>query len=143
MATMYCALCGRPVEARRHLGPVTILFAVMTAGFSLLAVPFYPKRCSICKTTAVSDTAPGGAKVSSSPAPYARIAELEQRLVHMESELESSNTELDRLRTERDFYRQLLEDPGRRRSGSHAGPGPGDPINQNQLTQGHTDAEGR
>lgn len=96
------------------MGAGTIFFAVMTAGLSLLAVPFYQKRCPICKSAAVSHTAPGGEKVAGSPAPYARIAELEQRLGHTEAELESANLALDRLRTERDFYRQLLEDPAAR-----------------------------
>jgi hypothetical protein len=39
---------------------------------------------------------------------------MEKRLHFAESELEATTAELDRVRTERDFYRQLLEDPARR-----------------------------
>lgn len=111
MATMYCALCGRPVEATRHIGPVTVLLAVLTAGVSLLAVPFYAKRCSICKSTAVSRTAPDGTLAADGVPTAARFAELERRLSLAEQELEATSTELAELRAERDFYKQLLGEP--------------------------------
>jgi len=38
MATMYCALCQRPVEARRHMGGGTIIVGVISAGLSLIAL---------------------------------------------------------------------------------------------------------
>jgi hypothetical protein len=108
---MYCALCRRPVEAKRHIGVGTVVLAVLSGGLSLLAIPFYSKRCSICKSTAVSETA-GGAGMAGLH--DARLVELEERLSHTQEELEATNAELDRLRTERDFYRQLLEDPAAR-----------------------------
>jgi hypothetical protein len=111
MATMYCALCNRPVEAKRHLGVMTALATLATGGFWLLALPFYSKRCSICKSTAVSATIPN-TSIRASNVP-AKIADLERRLVATEGELEVANAELDHLRTERDFYQQLLADPAR------------------------------
>lgn len=109
---MYCALCRRPVEARRDIGVGTVLLAVLSGGLALLAVPFYAKRCSICKSAALSKTADTAAGVGGPP--DARIQELEQRLNVTQDELEATTAELDRLRTERDFYRQLLEDPAAR-----------------------------
>ncbi|HEX6135850.1 MAG TPA: hypothetical protein VFZ24_17885 [Longimicrobiales bacterium] len=102
MATMYCALCGRPVEAKRQIGAGTIILAVLTGGVWLAAIPFYRKRCSICKSAAVSLTAPAAAA--------GRISAVEQRLTRTENELEAATTELERLREERDFYRDLVGD---------------------------------
>lgn len=107
MATMYCALCKRPVDARRQIGAGTIIVAVLTAGLSLLAVPFYSRRCSICKSAAVSEVGPDNTLAAASPA---RISDMEQRLRLTEAELDVATSELDRLRTERDFYRELLGD---------------------------------
>jgi hypothetical protein len=111
---MYCALCRRPVEARRHVGIGTIALAVFTAGISLLAVPFYPKRCAICKSTAVSlaptDGGIGEARTSST----SRLAELENRVRLVEEELEAAGGDLRMLKEERDFYSQLLGDPNSR-----------------------------
>lgn len=101
MATMYCALCGRPVEAKRQIGAGTIILAVVTGGLWLVAIPFYQKRCSICRSAAVSWTP---------PAATGRISAVEERLTRTEGELEAANAELDRLRQERDFYRDLLGD---------------------------------
>jgi len=122
MATMYCALCRRPVEAKRQVGAGTIVLGLVTAGLWFLAVPFYRKRCCICRSTAVSATMPDPEDASRSLSPAAfsksvqtRIAELERRLGLAETELEAATTRLERLDTERDFYRQLLEDPEARR----------------------------
>ena len=112
--TMFCALCARPVEPKRHIGALTIFFGVITAGFSLLAVPFYRKRCPICKSDALTYAVPGTGEKPLRGSPYARITELEGQLREMESALESTHNELDQLRMERDFYRQLLEDPAKR-----------------------------
>lgn len=114
MATMYCALCRRPVEARRVIGVGTVALAVITGGVWLIAIPFYPKRCSICRSAAVSLTGGDGMLPGAGDASLTRLAQLEQRLSRTEAELESANTELDRLQTERDFYRQLLNDPAAR-----------------------------
>lgn len=113
MATMYCALCGRPVEAKRQIGAGTVLLAVITMGVSLLAVPFYRKRCSICRSAAVSLTPLDGATAAAG-GPLARLGDLEQRLRLVEEELESTSVELRRLKAERDFYSQLLADPAAR-----------------------------
>lgn len=110
MATMYCALCRRPVEAKRQLGAGTLILAVVTGGAWLITIPFYSKRCSICRTKAVSTTGPGGRRLTSGAASVTRLADLEQRLTVTETELDTARDELDRLRAERDFYRELLGD---------------------------------
>lgn len=110
MPTMYCALCGRPVEAKRQIGAGSVLLAIFTAGISLLAIPFYPKRCSICKSAAVSLSPPGTTTGGPGSLPH-RLAELERRLAFVEEELEHAGVELGQLRAERDFYNQLLGDP--------------------------------
>lgn len=115
MATMYCALCNRPVEAKRQIGVGTVALAVFTAGVSLLAVPFYPKRCSICKSSAVSLSPPEFTPAGAGATPLARLAELEHRLSMVEQELEATGGDLSRLKDERDFYNQLLADPAARR----------------------------
>lgn len=113
MATMYCALCSRPVEARRQIGAGTLILAVFTAGMSLLAVPFYPPRCAICKSTALY-ASPQEAEARGAAGPFARLADLERRLGLVEDELEAANVELRQLKAERDFYGALLADPNRR-----------------------------
>jgi hypothetical protein len=109
MATMYCALCRRPVEARRQVGVGTAILAVFTAGLSLLAIPFYARRCSICKSAAVSSTGPDGRTVAD--VSVARVAELERRLSLAQGEMDAASVEIERLTEERDFYRQLLGNP--------------------------------
>ena len=51
MATKYCVNCDRVVGAKRIIGAGTIILAVCTGGFWLLAIPFYMKRCPICRGT--------------------------------------------------------------------------------------------
>ena len=111
MSTMFCALCSRPVEARRQIRAGTIALAVLTAGISLLAVPFYPKRCSICKSTAVSYSRPESAAGDPS---RSRLEQLEQRLRVVEEDLEVAGADLVRLKEERDFYAKLLSEPSAR-----------------------------
>ena len=72
------------------------------------------KRCPICKSDALTYAVPGTGEKPLRGSPYARITELEGQLREMESALESTHNELDQLRMERDFYRQLLEDPAKR-----------------------------
>jgi hypothetical protein len=115
MATMYCALCRRAVDARRHIGGGSVLLALGTMGFSILAIPFYAKRCPICKSTAVSHTptdlaVPSAGATQPGGTALARVSALEQRLGAAEGELEATVAELERVRTERDFYRELLGD---------------------------------
>src|SRR5437870_7138445 len=58
MTVKYCQLCKRPVEAKRRISVGTLL-AVLFTGFTwLLALPFYRKRCPICRGIALSDTSP-------------------------------------------------------------------------------------
>jgi hypothetical protein len=116
MATMYCALCRRPVEANRQVGVGTVILAVLTFGMSLLAVPFYRKRCCICRSAAVSVSPPAGAAGATGD-PFARVADLEKRLSLVEGELETAGVELRQLKAERDFYSQLLANPAAREAG--------------------------
>jgi len=53
MATRYCTLCERKVEAKRHIGVGTLILTLLTAGFWALAIFFYNERCYICKTDKV------------------------------------------------------------------------------------------
>jgi hypothetical protein len=123
---MYCALCARPVEAKRQIGVGTAVLAVLSGGLWLLAIPFYSKRCSICRSAAVSATPPPGATRGT---PFERLGQLEKRLSLAEGELETANVEIERLKAEQDFYRKLLESPASRESAARPparGPGPGD-----------------
>lgn len=124
---MYCALCRRPVDAGRRIGVGTIVLAVLTGGLWLLAIPFYEKRCAICRSAAVSATAPDG-KIADGTSALAhrqtletRIADLEQRLRLTEGEVEAASIEIERLRAERDFDRQLLGTPTARRKREESG----------------------
>lgn len=58
MSTLYCNLCKRPVEAKRNIGIGTLLLCVLTAGFWLIVIPFYSKRCPICKSESISALPP-------------------------------------------------------------------------------------
>jgi hypothetical protein len=51
MQIAYCPNCGKSTGHKRALGAGTVLGAVVTGGASLLAVPFYAKRCIICGLT--------------------------------------------------------------------------------------------
>jgi hypothetical protein len=114
MSTMLCTLCGRPVEARRHIGVGTVALSIVTWGLWLIAIPFYQKRCSICKSPALTPLGPGVRPATGNPGD--RLDELHQRLRLTEGELEAAQEALGRIAEERDFYRQLLEDPAARRT---------------------------
>ena len=49
MTTKFCGMCERKVAPERVIGVGTILLALCTAGTTLLLIPFYKKRCPICK----------------------------------------------------------------------------------------------
>lgn len=115
MSTMYCALCRRPVEAGRQIGVGTVALAVATAGIWLVAIPFYPKRCSICRSTALSSRPPDEVAGGTGGAQLSRLEELERRLRIVEDELEAAGGDLRRLKDERDFYSKLLDNPASRR----------------------------
>jgi hypothetical protein len=48
MQVAFCANCGKHTGHKRSIGVGTALGALVTVGLSLLAVPFYPKRCIVC-----------------------------------------------------------------------------------------------
>lgn len=54
MSLKYCALCKRNVEPRRKFGIGTIIMILLTGLLWILVLPFYRKRCPICKTTLLS-----------------------------------------------------------------------------------------
>ncbi len=51
MAVRYCGNCQQNVEAKRKIGIGSLLLVVITAGFWLLLIPFYQKRCPKCQGT--------------------------------------------------------------------------------------------
>jgi hypothetical protein len=58
MPIRYCRLCERSVEARRQIGVGPLLLAIVTGRLWLLCIPFYARRCPICKSLAVTTTHP-------------------------------------------------------------------------------------
>ncbi len=54
MATKYCDHCQRPVEARRQIGVGTLILVLLTGLIWLIFIPFYTKRCPICKGISLS-----------------------------------------------------------------------------------------
>jgi|GEM_PF-6618762 hypothetical protein len=51
MKVLYCPVCEKPTGHQRKLGFGTLFAIILTLGWWLLAIPFYPKRCSICGQT--------------------------------------------------------------------------------------------
>jgi len=50
MKLEHCDTCGKQTMFKRHLGFGTFFAVILTAGFWLLAIPFYPIRCTQCGT---------------------------------------------------------------------------------------------
>ena len=48
MITQQCVNCNRFTGFKRALGFGTFFMVLITFGFWLLVIPFYPVRCSIC-----------------------------------------------------------------------------------------------
>ena len=48
MKTAWCPVCEKEVGYARRLGVGTVIAIVLTFGLWLLALPLYPKRCTIC-----------------------------------------------------------------------------------------------
>ncbi len=48
MRVSFCPNCGKETGHQRKLGFGTFFAVIITAGFWLLAIPFYPRRCTIC-----------------------------------------------------------------------------------------------
>ena len=46
----YCPNCKQNVSPKKEVGIGTLILALMTCGISLLVIPFYSKRCPMCKT---------------------------------------------------------------------------------------------
>ena len=94
---MHCQLCRRPVDAKRRIGGWTIVLGVLSAGVTLLAVPFYRKRCPICQASAVTPI---------SPEDLMRLGDSEQ-VARLQERLVRAEVELGKVSEERDFYREL------------------------------------
>ena len=50
METKYCTNCNKNVGVKRHVGLGTIFGIFLTGFLWVLAIPFYPKVCQICKS---------------------------------------------------------------------------------------------
>jgi hypothetical protein len=94
MATRYCALCERLVDGRRHFGFATLALSVLTGGAWFFVLPFYRKRCPICRSVvgkralaapAVVLPRRSGAPPAPSPRPAPRVTR--ERVVAHLSEL--------------------------------------------------------
>lgn len=48
MKFSFCPNCGKTTSHQRKLGFGTLFAVIFTLGWWLLAIPFYPKRCTIC-----------------------------------------------------------------------------------------------
>lgn len=48
MKRQACETCQKPTPFKRHLGWGTFFAVVVTLGWWLLAIPFYPIRCTHC-----------------------------------------------------------------------------------------------
>jgi len=48
MQTAYCPDCGKVTGHKRAMGKGTLIAALLTLGISLLAIPRYPLRCTVC-----------------------------------------------------------------------------------------------
>ena len=48
MDVKYCNICNEERGFKRHLGWGTFFMILLTAGFWIIALPFYPKRCIVC-----------------------------------------------------------------------------------------------
>lgn len=52
-----CDNCGKPTGHKRAFGWGTFFAVVLTAGFWLLTLPFYPSRCIMCGSTVAGSVA--------------------------------------------------------------------------------------
>lgn len=48
MNVAYCPICQKETGHQRKLGFGTLFAVIITIGWWLLAIPFYPKRCVVC-----------------------------------------------------------------------------------------------
>lgn len=47
----YCSVCEKNVDAKRNIGIGSLIGIIVTMGFWLIAIPFYGKRCPLCKNS--------------------------------------------------------------------------------------------
>jgi len=47
----YCLICKKEVKAKRKIGFLTILFALLTGGLTLPFILFYRRKCPSCGGT--------------------------------------------------------------------------------------------
>jgi hypothetical protein len=69
MNTAYCPKCTQETGFQRKLGFGTFFAVLITGGFWLLALPFYPKRCNICGGDSSQAEVPSPQMILSSPVP--------------------------------------------------------------------------
>jgi len=50
MKVEYCKTCSKQTMFKRSLGFGTFFAVILTGGFWILAIPFYPIRCTQCGT---------------------------------------------------------------------------------------------
>jgi len=48
MKTKHCNICNKQTIFKRHLGIGTLIAVIVTLGWWVLAIPFYPVRCTYC-----------------------------------------------------------------------------------------------
>lgn len=48
MQALHCKNCGQYRIFKRTIGIGTLVLVLVTAGWGLLAIPFYKKRCIYC-----------------------------------------------------------------------------------------------
>src|SRR5947209_2013999 len=78
MQISFCQNCGKLTGHKRAIGAGTVLGGVVTGGFSIFAVPFYPKRCVVCglSTSETDATKPPSSKVTEADKKQGRIVML-------------------------------------------------------------------
>jgi len=49
MSTKYCSNCNQQVTPHRKIGIDTLILCLITSFIWIIFIPFYSKRCPICK----------------------------------------------------------------------------------------------
>ena len=49
MSIKKCVHCDKQIDAKRNIGIGSLILVLVTAGLWILVIPFYKKRCPICK----------------------------------------------------------------------------------------------
>lgn len=50
MKALFCSNCQKYTGFKRNWGFGTVVMIILTFGWWILLLPFYPKRCTICGT---------------------------------------------------------------------------------------------